>query len=513
VTYLEQVAELHDQWQGLDAKQLAALEIAPHDAISRWARDWLAETPERTLTDMLEAATQRSYSANPDEGFFTGGGLHHFDNFEPDDDHRTLTVAEATARSVNLVYIRLMRDVVRHVMARSAEASAALLEDRDDPRRREYLARFADNEGRTFVARFWRKYAGKKRGEAEEMLLQSVRETPSRLASAYYGLEPEGDEKGLARFLAERMPDAEPPTAEQAAELHERYRTGRWSLADRGYLAGVHPLELWVVGWLRKHPEATLTDTLAASKAQRQDVYEWLFKTRHKDAQDSRIRGLLEIEAFLEIHRAWKRLGYPFESLTPSYASALGASGDRPAALAELMGILVNDGVRQPVSRIGALQFATGTPYETQLEARPAAPERVMKAEVAAVARRALISVVETGTAKRLKGALTLKDGTVLPIGGKTGTGDHRFDVYGRGGKLLSSRVVSRSATLVFLLGDRFFGTIMAYAREPDAEHYKFTSALPSQLLKSLVPTLLPLIEGQACVRPAAADKVEQVAR
>ena len=37
-------------------------------------------------------------------------------------------------------------------------------------------------------------------------------------------------------------------------------------------------------------------------------------------------RTMVELEAFLEIHEAWRRLGYPFESLAPSYASALGSS-------------------------------------------------------------------------------------------------------------------------------------------------------------------------------------------
>jgi hypothetical protein len=92
-----------------------------------------------------------------------------------------------------------------------------------------------------------------------------------------------------------------------------------------------------------------------------------LFKTRHKGAQDARIRNLLEVDAFGEIHKAWQRLGYPFESWTPSYASALVASGDRPAALAELMGIIVNRGTRLPVTRVASLEFARGTPYETRL--------------------------------------------------------------------------------------------------------------------------------------------------
>jgi len=57
--------------------------------------------------------------------------------------------------------------------------------------------------------------------------------------------------------------------------------------------------------------------------------------------QDNRIRTLLEQDAFQRIARRWQRLGYPFDSLTPSYATAIGASGDRPAALAEKAGQLV----------------------------------------------------------------------------------------------------------------------------------------------------------------------------
>jgi hypothetical protein len=260
---------------------------------------------------------------------------------------------------------------------------------------------------------------------------------------------------------------------------------------------------MWVAGHLRHHPQATLTQTLEASTQQRQEAYEWLFRTRHKGAQDSRIRNQLELEAFAEVHKAWKRLGYPFESLTPSYATALGASGDRPAALAELMGIIVNRGQLQPQVRVHSMQFATATPYETRLAWRAGnGVEQVMRPEVADIVRKAVIGVVENGTAKRLKGAMTLHDGRVVPIGGKTGTGDHRFEVYGAGGKLVSSRVVSRSATLAFLIGDRYFGVLMAYVQGPDAEHYKFTSAMPSQLLKALVPSVIPLVEGSACVKP-----------
>lgn len=498
ITYLELVAELHQRWAGLSAAQLAAVEVGERDPLGRWAREHLAQAEDRSLAAMLAAAMERSYSASPAEGFFTGGGLHHFENFEPEDNVRTMTVREALTRSVNLVFIRLMRDVVHHVMARSAGENAALIGRPDHPERQAYLARFADREGSEFLARFHRKYAGKAAPEAEALLLSGLRKTPPRLAAAYYGLEPEGGAAGLGPFIERHLPQA--ALSEAALQgLHDKYGPGRWSLADRGYLAGLHPLELWLVAHLRSNPKATLRETLAASAGERQAVYQWLFKTRHKGAQDARIRNLLELDAFAEIHQAWRRLGYPFEALTPSYATALGASGDRPASLAELMGIIVNRGLRLPVTRASALQFARGTPYETHFEARPPKAEPVLQPEVAEVVRRALIGVVDNGTAKRLKGTLLHRDGSPVEIGGKTGTGDHRFDTYGRGGKLLSSRVVNRSATLVFLIGDRYFGTMMAYVHEPFAANYKFTSAMPSQLLKVLTPVLQPLVDGGAC--------------
>lgn len=66
------------------------------------------------------------------------------------------------------------------------------------------------------------------------------------------------------------------------------------------------------------------------------------------------------------------------------------------------------------------------------------------------------------GTARRLHGAYTDAAGEPLPVGAKTGTGDHRYDEFGPGGRLISSRVVNRTGTIVFYIGDRFFGTVTA---------------------------------------------------
>jgi len=496
VSYLELVAELHGRWSELSPAELSALKPSPRDPLGAWARQYLQRTKDRRLTPMLEAAMERKYSANPGEAFFTGGGLHQFENFERSRNSESITVREGFKHSVNLVFIRLMRDLVRHRMFGGPSDAEHLLQDPADPRRRELLARFADREGSAFLIRFYRKYQRQSPAGAEALLLRGLKPSAPRLASALFTIEPDASDARLDELLTQRLGrGAGSPRALQA--LRTTY--AGLSLADRGYVARVHPLELWLVGFMRRNPGATLTDVLNASASERQEVYAWLFKTRHKSAQDKRLRELVELDAFADIHRSWQRVGYPFESLTPSYASAIGASGDRPAALAELMGIIANDGVRRPVQRVGALHFARDTPYETRLEQRDANAEQVLPAEVASTLRRALFQVVQDGTARRLKGALVDANGRVIEIGGKTGTGDHRYGHTGRGGRPGAERKISRSATFVFMIGDRYFGTIMAYVNEPYAARYRFTSALPTQLLKSLGPQLLPVLERSGC--------------
>ena len=505
VTYLDIMATLHQRLSLLDNTQLRAQEVDRKDILTRWAVDYFLAAKDKGLGAMLDAALERRYSASPGEGFFTGGGLHHFDNFRHEDDGRVMSVRDGLRNSVNLVFIRLMRDVVRHYMFLTPGSSAKLLQDADDPRRAAYLARFADREGQVFMRRFLVKYQGKTAQETQDLLLGNVRPTTSRLAAIQRTIAPDATLEQFTAFVKENLPDGIDPAEPRLAKLYEQYAPAQMSLADRGYLAGVHPLELWLVGYLSKHPGSNQTQVMQASSAERQAVYSWLFSTHRKHAQDKRILGLLEGEGFLEIHRQWARMGYPFDSLVPSYATSLGASADRPAALAELMGILVNDGVRKPATRIKSLHFAAATPYETLLQFKPGKGEQVLAPEVAQAVRGAMRLVVEEGTAKRVSKAFVRPDGSIMPVGGKTGTGDQRFDTYGAGGRLIKSRVVNRSATFVFNIDERFFGTLIAYVPGAQAAAYDFTSGLPVQLLKVLAPTLMPLINSGAGSGAAAA--------
>ncbi len=494
ISYLEVVAALHGRLSPLGPEELRAIDVHRRDLLTAWAVEYLGRGPDKSLSGMLNAAMERRYSANPGEGFATGGGLQAFHNFEPEDDSRIMTVREGFRNSVNLVFIRLMRDVVRYYLYRAPESIGRIVEDRGDPRREAYLTRFADREGSEFIRQFYRKYQGKTPDEALDLAISGVRPTPPRLATILRSVNPGASVEALRGLLAARLPDVALPD-DAVGALYRKYAPDAFSLVDRGYIARVHPLELWLLDYLRTHPSASLSEVLSASSAERQEVYGWLFKTSRRNAQDKRIASLLELEAFLEIQRGWERLGYPFASITPSLASAIGASGDRPAALAELMGILVNGGIRYPTVMIDQLEFAVGTPWETRASQPGAAGQAVLAPEIAAVTRRSLNEVVAQGTARGLVEFLD-KSGGRHVVGGKTGTGDHRFDTYAPGRRLIASRVVNRAATFVFQIDGRFFGTVTAWVPGREAGRFQFTSALPVRVLGNLLPAIDPILDA-----------------
>jgi membrane peptidoglycan carboxypeptidase len=194
--------------------------------------------------------------------------------------------------------------------------------------------------------------------------------------------------------------------------------------------------------------------------------------------------------------------GFPFDRLTPSYATAIGSSGDRPAALAELMGIIVNDGRRMPEVRLEELLFARGTPYQTAFTHTPPAGEQALPPEVARALRGVLAEVVEGGTARRIRRAFATPEGNAVTVGGKTGSGDNRFQSFNRQGHSAGSRVASRTAVFVFYVGDRFFGVLLAYVPGKDAAGYRFTSALPVSIMRILAPAINERLGSAA---PAAA--------
>ncbi len=522
VTYLELIADTRARYVAMSPQQLRALRLPEKDRLSAWVVAYLIEHPGAGLRSMLDAAMQRKYSASPYQTFITGSGTQRFSNFDHGDDDRVISIEHALQNSVNLVFVRLMREIADHLTyqpttGQSTSDAMALLEDPGNPDRARYLARFADTEGRQFIRRFYRKYAGTTTDAALELALGDAGTSPRRIATIVRSVRPDAPPRVLATLLAEHAPASfarsDERSYEEVVKLYDKYSAERFSLNDRGYLARVHPLELWLVAYLGAHPDASLREVLDASAQTRQSVYGWLLNGRRQRDQNRRIAQLLESDAFLEIHDRWQRLGYPFASLTPSLATALGASGDRPSALAELMGIIANDGVRYPSVLIDELQFAVNTPYETHLVRDESSGERVLSPDIAEVVRAALVNVVDRGTAIALKPKLSL-NGITHVVGGKTGTGDRRIKLFAANGHLLESRAVDRAATFVFMIDDRFFGNITAFVPGADAAQYQFTSSLPVRVLGLLMPQLEPLLEhGDEGSRRCADRRCDLVAR
>ena len=491
-SYLEIIAELYDALAVAEPEQREAARTKRGDPLTLWALAYLRSNPQASLEQTLEAALQRRYSASPHEQFFTGSGVQRFRNFNKDDDRRRVTVQQALQESINLPYVRILRDVIRYSLHQSVDDAQSLLTNDRDPRRGDYLRTFADREGQVFLQRFWRRYQGMDEQQRFERLLRQVQPIAARLAVVHRELHPEASLEDFQAFIEENV--RVPQTQERIERLYRNYAPGSYNLNDQGYIAKVHPLELWLLGYLRQHPQAGWSDVLAASVDERQEVYSWLFRTRHASARNTRIRIMLEREAFNSLHQRWQRLGYPFPQLVASLGTALGSSGDRPSALTELMGIILNDGKRAGVQRLTSLHFAADTPWETRFEPAPMQEQQVLHPEVAAALRGALSAVVLDGTGRRLQGVFTGSDGEPLVIGGKTGTGDNRIYTVTRTGAVVSSEVMNRTATFVFFIGDSHFGTLTAFVPGEDASSFHFTSALPAQVLKSMAPVLAPHI-------------------
>lgn len=395
VHYLQLVAQLYDQFHALEPAALAAQAARARDPITRWAAINMFATPGLSLEELLQRSLERRYSGSPDESFFTGGGFQRFKNFEPQDDTRNLTVREALIHSTNLVFIRLMRDLVRFHEARLPYDAQAALTDLHSPVRRRLLREIATEEER---------------------------------------------------------------------KTHRSFR--------------------------------------------------WLLATTNRDAQDRRLETRIEQDAFERMTPYWRRLGFPFEKLVPSYATAIGSSADRPAALAELMGIIVNDGRLRPTYDISRLTFARGTPYETVFEPGASPGVRVIRPEIAHLVRGVLAQVVQSGTAYQLKGAFHDADGALIAVGGKTGSGDNRYETFARDGRLLSAHPVSRTGVFVFYLGRRWFGVITAAVAGPQSGHYTFTSSLPLAGLKLLAPAFSAAVHrdqlaGQLLTQESSARVLE----
>jgi membrane peptidoglycan carboxypeptidase len=487
--YLELVASLYREYRGLGAAPLAAkLKSAP-DPITRWTAETMSGNPAIALASLLDQALDRQYSGNPGEVFFTGGGAHVFANFEKEENGRSYPLRDGLAHSVNLVYIRLMRDLVRFHEARLPYNAETILNDPDDPVRQRMLSEIADKESQHVLYEVFKDYRGLDEQAIVEKMLGSRVTEPRHLSMLFLAWNPEADADELGQWLKTHHAAV---SFDEAKKLFKSYDPGRLNISDYGYLLNRHPLDVWASGEMVRHPSIPWDDLLRDGTVVRQVTAKWLSQTKNRHAQDIRLRIRIEEDAFARMTPYWQRLAFPFDHLVPSYATAIGSSADRPVALAELIGIILNNGVRMPIQRLEKLRFAADTPYETVFEPQQQNGERVMEPEVAHALHDVVIGVVQEGTATRLLHAYHTANGKDIVVGGKTGSGDNEYKTR------RFNRVVSRTGTFVFYIGESYFGVVTAYVGGEKAAGYSFTSALPVTALKLLAPTLMSSLPHMA---------------
>jgi membrane peptidoglycan carboxypeptidase len=488
--YLEVVTLLYEDMIRLDNDSLAERMRNARDPITRWAAQSIAGSNGIDLYSLLQMALDRTYSASPNETFFTGGGNHTFANYDKDDNRRILTIREAFIRSVNLVFIRLMRDLTLYHEARLPYDPVSVMRDQENPDRGRMLKQIAEKDGRRTLVNAYEDYHGLPLDAVIAQLLGQRSHSMRSLAILCFAWNPQSrlhPQQELSHWFASL---GESISSNDIGKLARAFGNPRLNIADYGYLLDVDPLKLWCLGQLQHDPSVSLAALWDRSANSREIASRWLLKTTNRKAQDVRLQIQIEEDAFLQMTPHWQQLGFPFERLVPSLATAIGSSSDRPVALAELMGDIVNDGVRRPTYETKKLLFASGTPYQTTLEMTPVDGKQVMNAAVARTLREILALVVDKGTARRVAGSFIDPKGGPMIAGGKTGSGDNRFFVFGHGGLKISSTPVDRTATFVFYIGRQYYGIITAFVDGPQSGQYAFTSALPVSVLKLFAPTI-----------------------
>ncbi len=483
--YLEIVSILFDTLSPLNKFHLRTKYKAAKDPITKWIVKILIRNPKISLERLVNLALNRTYSANPEEQFFTGGGVHTFQNYDSRDDNHTVSVREATTRSVNLVFVRLLRDIVDFHRRRLPYNENLILKQRNHPDRMRLLQKIGTEKAVDLLLFHYRTFHGLSVDEIINRLIPKEKDLAEQMAILFYAWTTERNESKLRKWF-DRYDIEIYQTG--IKRLIKKYDVPNWKIKDYAYLLNKHPIELWCAGQIIQNPKITWHEIVKKSERVRKITSKWLVQEENRTVQNNNLLIQFEKEAFQRMTPYWQRMGFPFRRIVPSLATALGSSGDRPSALAELMGIILNNGTQRDNYSVEMLHMGQATPYETVFQITPSSGKRIMHPVVTKALQKILQLAVEAGTAVRARNTISGFDGSNIPVGGKTGSGDNRWETFDQWGNLISSKVVSRTATFVFFIGDRFFGVVNAFVPGEKAANSHFTSSLPLAIFKLSAP-------------------------
>lgn len=458
---------------------------AAQDSLSRFVARELAADPGLSVSQLLERALQRPVSADPNEVFYTGGGPHEFQNVNPEHDARYFNVASAFVASANLPFVRLLDEVVAYHAHRIYGAPIEAVVAGEHPRFEELRERHLQMSAERLVR--------------DAYFRHHRSDLPTMATRAMAGLEP--TEARCARLRRAIGPAAtlgdEHPCTDVDLDATTDAEIDPWDAQD--------PLELAAIAALVEDPEASLTDVMLATAESRGAARDWI--AAQASTLDTR-RGVhyaIEEEVFAELQQEWARAGYPFERLTPSLATALGSSGDRPASLARLVAAVREGGLVPVLSHVKLVRLFEGTPYETWLRPAEAQPVRAFGPEVAGAVERLLVRVAERGTGHASQGPWQTEAGS-WEVGGKTGTSDHVLLVRDRSGRIIERRTVARSGAWVFFAGPCVVGTVVMFEQGEDAATHHFHGGDAAELSRAVLRAIEATDADQhLCEMPAGA--------
>ena len=197
ITYLEIIAELHARLGGKPASSRSSpqpLIRSPPGRPAIWPPIPIAALPARPA----RGGMRRTYSASPCQAFLHWRRPASVRQLQSGPQRPHHERGEAFRHSVNLVFVRLMRDIVRYYVAVHLPFARDLVEDRPTPRA-QYLVRFADSEGRAFLHQFYNQLGGLG-ADGRSQLVKEVRLRPDRLAVIYRSARPGAERAEFTEF-------------------------------------------------------------------------------------------------------------------------------------------------------------------------------------------------------------------------------------------------------------------------------------------------------------------------
>ncbi|MFQ5601306.1 MAG: transglycosylase domain-containing protein, partial [Candidatus Krumholzibacteriia bacterium] len=272
--YLMVVSELYDRYRGVSRQELLSIEHNSVDPITYWAAGFARLHPQASRERTLRASLERRYSANPAAKFFTGGGLHTFENFN-DTFEDDMTLRMAFRHSVNLVFIRLMRELVLYYTAELGYDERAIIENRNHPDRKALLTAAVDHESREHLWAAYKKYEGLDADAAVRKLCGKDAKRLRRFAIHFSSGTPQAPLDQLKREAVRLFPERTEAIESDMPRYHRAFAARRRKLNDEAWLLGRQPLEVWLVRDRRRNPGAGWTDLVERSATARRQSFDW----------------------------------------------------------------------------------------------------------------------------------------------------------------------------------------------------------------------------------------------